>query len=337
MAQFPRPLEHQGIETKDDETLRREAQEYLVASPELQLIAELIATLRTLSLPWWSPDVLRSSFTAPLRFAWYKARPDLRQRITSSLTGLAAKTARKAPHALQAELVDSALNEGDVSSVTFEEVFDPRDLAIYGSAEQYWRLFREKMPWDDDAQIHQELIAALLRALMEEKSTAYPGLQRKPILSALDVRTAIDSRIWHARLPVEVRAAIDDVRLQKERAMPEVPSRASDDLAIATAEIIAKHIPLRDLSAIFAAAEVSMGISGADGVDQPQRATSRPRGTSPPPLRKGAMPTATPPEAKPSPRQSVSTEQALSDVELIVVDDEEAPDSEDETRLFTVK
>src|SRR5690349_7110830 len=115
MAQAVRPLDHQDPDRKTDETLRNEARAHPAATPSLQLVAELLTRLRVLELPWWTPEMRRERWTATERMRWYRARPDLRQRITSALTGLAPKAARKKTPDFQGSLLDSVIDEGDVS------------------------------------------------------------------------------------------------------------------------------------------------------------------------------------------------------------------------------
>lgn len=253
-----RPLLHVDGEKKDDETLRAEARAHLADSPSLQLVAELLQRLRAADLPFWLPEGLRSRWNAAERMRWFRQRPDIRQRITTGLTGLAPKAARKKMAEFQAALIDSVIDEGDVPVRAFEESFEPADVAVYGSAAAFWHGFRELFPWRDDAPVHQEFIAWLLKALLADASSI-AGMGRVPILTAWDLRTAIDGRVWHTKIPIEVRVAIDDARFSQERDRPGVPFHAQDDLAIAVPDIIAASVPLRDLAGVFDAAERAMG------------------------------------------------------------------------------
>jgi hypothetical protein len=274
-----RPLQHVDAEKKDDDTLRAEARSHLAESPSLQLVAELLAKLRTIDLPFWSPQILRDRWSASERMRWLRQRPDLRQKITTGLTGLAPKAARKKMPDFQAALVDSVVDEGDVPVRAFEDSFEPADLAVYGPAAAYWFAMRELFPWQDDRPAHQELVAWLLKALLTDASSV-PGLGRVPILTPWDLRTAIDGRVWHTRIPLETRVAIDDARLSQEHDRPGVPFHAQDDLAIAVPEVIAASVPLRDLAGVLLAAERAMGFD---------KESPRPRG-GPPELKPPAEP-----------------------------------------------
>lgn len=73
------------------------------------------------------------------------------------------------------------------------------------------------MPRDDDATPQQRLVGVLLRALLSDRCSLDATLARRPILTACNVRGAIDSGVWQSRIPLNLRAAMDDARLQWER------------------------------------------------------------------------------------------------------------------------
>jgi hypothetical protein len=136
-APMPTSLPNQPMQHDDDRTdaeLGAEAGAQLARSPSLQLVAELLGRLREMKLPWWTPQQLRAAYPAAERLSWLASRPDIRQRITTQLTGLAPRAARNKSPAFQAELIDSVVDEGDISVDDFEHAFDPVDLALYGPA-----------------------------------------------------------------------------------------------------------------------------------------------------------------------------------------------------------
>lgn len=259
-----RPLQHHDADKKDPETLAKEERSHIANEPALQLTAELLTKLRALDLPWWTPEKLRARWGAAERMRWYKDRWDLRQNITTELTGLAPKAARRKAPEFQAALIDSVLEEGDISIRSFEEAFEPMDLVVYGSASAVWHAFRESMPWEQDTPVHQELLAWLLKALLTDRSS-FPGLGRVPILTPWDVRTAINGKVWHTRIPLDVRVAIDDARFKQEKDKPSSPFHAESDLGIAIPEIIAGNVPLRELIPVLLVAERSMAFEAPKG------------------------------------------------------------------------
>lgn len=258
----PERLIHGGLDTSDTR-LAAEAGTHLAKFPALQLIAELLTRLREMQLPWWTPEHLRKAYGAQDRMLWLVDRPDVRQRVTTELTGLAPKAARKKSPEFQAELIDSVIDDGDISPAEFEASFDPLDLAVYGPTAELWRLFRRRMPWEDDATPHQDLIGWLIGALLADKS-ALDASPRTPILSAWSVRTAIDGRVWHSRLPLDVRVEIDEARLRREKDRPNEPFHAGHDLSHAPPALIAASIPLKDLVPVL---DVAGRVMGFDDVD----------------------------------------------------------------------
>ncbi len=258
-----RALSHAEVEERDDEALRREARNHLAQSPPLQVVAELITKLRSLELSWWTPASARAMWPASMRMRWLKQRPDLRQAITTKLTGLPPKAARRFWPDEQASLIDAVVDNGDIEVDALEEAFDPLDLVVYGPAGQFWREFRERMPWEESSPAHQKLAAWLIRALTADRSSV-DGIHRKPVLSALDVRSAIHSAVWQARIPFDLRVEIDQARIKHERTRPREPFTARHELVIATPERIAENIPLSDLALIIERAETAMGFDEVD-------------------------------------------------------------------------
>jgi hypothetical protein len=184
MFESSKPFVHADTNNTDDDTLEREARTHLAKSPHLQVVAELVAKLRTSNISWWSATFTRSQWRALPRMQWLAQRADIRQRVTSSLTGLPRKAARSKTPEFQAGLIDAVLDHGDVSGLEFEEAFSPQDLVIYGPAAEIWGQFRQRMPWGDDTEAHQKLVGWLFRILLSEKSTLDVDMLRKPVLTA---------------------------------------------------------------------------------------------------------------------------------------------------------
>lgn len=283
--------------TKPDERLVLEAAGHLSRSGPLGLMCELYARLREMQLPWWTAEQLREAYPASERLAWFQQRPDLRQRITTELTGLAPRAARNKSVEFQASLIDSVVDEGDISVETFESAFEPNELVVYGPADDIWGLFRQRMPWDDDSTPHQDLVGFLLNALVSDKNSL-DGTSRTPILTPLAVRMAIDGRVWHTRIPLDVRVAIDDARFARERDRPHEAYSVAQDLLVATPALIAASIPLRELLGVFDLAGSAMGF---DGTHRRRETRSRSAATA------GVAEPKTDPPGRPPPEESVSS------------------------------
>jgi hypothetical protein len=258
MFDSSKPLQHPDATHSDDETLERDARTHLSKQPHLQVMAELTAKLRASNFAWWSATFTRSQWRALPRMQWLAERPDIRQRITSALTGLPRKASRSKTPEFQASLIDAVLDHGDISGIEFEEAFTPQELVTYGPTSDMWGQFRQRMPWGDDSEAHQKFMGWLLRVLLSERSALEPDMLRKPVLTAWEVRTAIDPQVWQERIPLELRAAIDEARLKREKARPREPYCARHELQIATPELIAQNIPLADLLPVLHLAEQAM-------------------------------------------------------------------------------
>jgi hypothetical protein len=114
------------------------------------------------------------------------------------------------------------------------------------------------MPWTDESDAHQKLVGWLVRVLLSERSTLDPDMLRKPVLTAWEVRAAVDARVWQEHIPLDLRATIDEARLKREKARPREAYTARHELQIATPELIAQHLPLSDLLPVIQAAEQAM-------------------------------------------------------------------------------
>ena len=111
---------------------------------------------------------------------------------------------------------------------------------------------------DQDVPAHQELVAWLFEVFLASSSTVGEHA-RKPILTSLQLRTAIPGKVWHTRIPLEVRIAIDDLRFQREKTKPGEVFHAIHDLSVATPAIISANVPLRELTRVVDVAERMMG------------------------------------------------------------------------------
>jgi hypothetical protein len=265
MFDTPTSLRHPEASKVEDTALAHASRSHVANNPALQLIAELILKLRASRFSWWAPELLRGTWDATERMGWFQQRPDIRQRITHSLTGLAPKASRNKQSDFQAALIDSVVDDGDITIDQFENAFDAIELAAYAPAAEIWREFRECMPWDQDTPPNQELVGWLIDQLLASSSTI-EGMTRKPILTPHAIRTTIPGAIWHSKIPLEVRVAIDDLRFQRELAKPGEPFYAIHDLSVATPTIIAANIPLRVLLRVLDVAEKEMGLLSSHGL-----------------------------------------------------------------------
>jgi hypothetical protein len=280
-----KPLVHDDAEQSDDAS-RREARAWAAKCPQVQFIAELLATLRAADPAWWSPDVLTTLWPPLTRMRWLAQRADVRQRVTTTVTGLAKHAARGKSCEFQAELLEAVLAGGDVTTAAFDAAFDPFEIAIYGNAREIWTQFKDRMPWTSDTPANQKLVGHLLRILLAERHPVDAELTRRPILTACEMREAVDSVVWQSCIPIELRVAMDDARVRWEKARGKEPYHARHDFQIVTPEILPVHVSLIDLLGVFHAAERALRFDGEGRHDSAKFETahvSMPSSTAPSP------------------------------------------------------
>jgi hypothetical protein len=227
----------------------------LAESPAKQLVAELLERLRSSSLSWWTPADLRTAFPAKERLKWLEEESALRGHLTNVLTGLFPNAALAKSSQLQAELIDAAIDGGDTTVQAFENAFEPHVLATHGAEARYWRTFRKQLPWESNGKAEQKIVAFLIEQLLGDvKLSSY---QRRPILTPLDVRRAIDARVWTRHIPEELRAKIDSSRMDAEAKGR--PFGAAEELALVPPALLVQHVPIADLRGILDRAEEALG------------------------------------------------------------------------------
>ena len=245
----------------------------LAESPAKQLVAELLERLRNSSLSWWTPADLRTSFPAKERMKWLEEEPALRGHLTNVLTGLFPNASLAKSSQLQAELIDAAIDGGDSTVQAFENAFEPNVLAAHGAEARYWRTFRKQLPWESNGKAEQKIVAFLIEQLLGDVKLG--SYQRRPILTPLDVRRAIDARVWTRHLPEELRAKIDSSRMDAEAKGRSFG--AAEELGLVPPALLVQHVPLADLRGILDRAEeaLSFGRERATNGDAPKK--DRPR------------------------------------------------------------
>jgi len=227
----------------------------IAESPAKQLVAELLERLRSSSLSWWTPADLRTTFPAKDRMKWLEEESALRGHLTNVLTGLFPNAALAKSSQLQAELIDAAIDGGDSTVQAFENAFEPNVLAAHGSEARYWRTFRKQLPWESNGKAEQKIVAFLIEQLLGDVKLG--SYQRKPILTPLDVRRAIDARVWTRHLPEELRAKIDSARMDAEAKGRSFG--AAEELALVPPALLVQHVPLADLRGILDRTEEALG------------------------------------------------------------------------------
>lgn len=241
-----------------DEALAKAANDHLGKNPQLQVLTELLTKLRELKLPWWTPEQRREALTATDRMRLLVQRPDIRARIMMEVCKSPPKFARRGQPDAQASMLDEFLAE-DVSAEDFENAYAPYELVVYGDAAVLFYQFMDAMPFDNDIEVHQALIAAFIESCLNDKRE-HDKKKSPPVLTHWDVRTAIDPDVWQERIPRELRVAVDKARLDLEKAKPHEKFYARNELDIVGVGNVTKHIPLKLLTGIVEAAAKKMGL-----------------------------------------------------------------------------
>ncbi len=227
-----------------DNARAAEAETFLSEHPELQYVSTCIDLLRKANVDWFTSGQLRDAFPANVRMKWFVDRPDIRQRITTELTGLKAGAARKRSTERQAMDIDDAIGV-DCTVQEFDAAFQPDELAVYGDAGAIFKLLLERFPWETNDPLLRELVAMLLDALLE------PRGDKPQIMSHLQMRSALPEEHVQERIPLRVRVAVNRARLEHEAEHPSKPFTAEMELAIMTPVTIAAHLDLLEVYHVF--------------------------------------------------------------------------------------
>ncbi len=249
-------LVHKDPDVEDD-VLDHEADIALGKSPALQILAELLKELRELDLPWWTPEQRREALTATDRMRMLEQRPDIRQRIVTELTGLLPKAARRMAPDMQASLLDEVLEE-DRTSAEFEVAFKAEELVLYGDAANLFFSAMDALPLDQDTEEHRLVMEKFLNSCLRSDRD-FDNKKLQPIITHWDLRTALDYELWQAKIPLEVRAAVDKARLELEKAKPGERFSAKHEVEIVTVSKIVTHIPLVNFKNLIEVAAKKMG------------------------------------------------------------------------------
>jgi hypothetical protein len=252
-----------------DEALAKEAEVHLAKSATLQAMVQILEKQRkmllqsakedpTRQLGWLTLAELRKAFPATMRMQALSSRPDIRQRITTELTGLRPKASRGKNAEFQADLIDSTIDDGDIGLQEFEIAFDLKDLVTYMDVSSFWKFFMDESLAriiEENSSKEKELFAFLLDAFLQSRDPL------KPILTHLDVRAAIQGEIWQQRIPLGKRVAVDTARLAQERKTTSQAFTAKQEIDIVTLEVIVE-LDLSDLVPILRAAGKAMDLEG---------------------------------------------------------------------------
>ena len=264
-----------------DNRLAASADRHLSNNPEGQLVQLLLEWIAEEQPGWLTPNTQRDLWPTEIRFEWLLTRPDVRGRVVHAVTGISEGAARLLDPDVQIALVDAVLDNGDVPVETWAAAFAPHEIAAHAPPAAIHSEVRQCFPWQAPASPDRRDF--LLRWLEAVRSTGDGnGRSRAPILTALAFRSAMNTKAWQASVPLELRAAVDEARLQAERSG--VPFTAEEEMAIVATSVLVDHVPYVGLRPVLEAAERALAseldgfepsaVSDGGGGGEPQAAES---------------------------------------------------------------
>ena len=242
--------------TTADERLAAVADRHLTNNPEGQLIELLFTWIAEDRPAWLTPVDQRAIWPTEVRFEWLLARPDVRSRVVSTLTGISSGAARRLDPDVQIALVDAVVDNGDVTAEAWAAAFASHELAAHAPPGAVHPHIRTRFPWSepptDDS---RNFLYAWLEAVLSPGDGN--GRSRDPILTPLAFRAAIDPEAWQSHVPLPARAAVDAARIDAEQQGGQFT--ANDELGLVQLETLVEHLPHPALHAVVEAAERSLG------------------------------------------------------------------------------
>lgn len=258
------------VHTKDasDQVLAKEAAVHFGVTPYLQFLAEIFVAVR----PWLTTKALFRIFSVKTIMEALASRPDLRQELTTKLTGYKRIAARKKNPLEQTKLIEDALgNEEEPGDITLEDVekeIAPETWAVYIFGDQFWKAFSSEVLADivaANGEKEKEFITFFIEKALQERR--HEGRELKPILTHLDVADAMDpddTLKWQQRIPPEKLSEANRVRRAQERKTPRVPFTTKQEIGIIGIDVIVNSFDLTDFVPMVSAAGKSMGFDGEE-------------------------------------------------------------------------
>ncbi len=178
---------------------------------------------------------------------WFAERPDVRAHLVCEISGLKSEYAHGLSLDTQVQIVNAAVAGGAEAGPSFRRALTPEDLVLHGNVPAIWSHIREKFPWEEGSERNRDFAELFLALCLTAR-----------ILSPLDVRLAVDPGNWQTAIPPDIRAQVDRARLAQERDEPHAPFTTTQEFEIVTTKILATHLEMLDLLAIFDAARKSV-------------------------------------------------------------------------------
>ncbi len=270
-SSFPRPVHSAGA---TDDTLSKEAAQFIVGHPPLQILAGLITILREKYPSWYTPETMFRFSPVAERMCALESRPDIRQRLLVELTNAKPKTARKTPLEMQGGQVLIAIDAEDVSIKQYELAHEPMELALYLDAGALWRFIMNSLPWEANEEADKEIVALLISSLIDPSRIKTEWSPSGAILTPWDLMHGIDARVWNQHLPLDLRVKVHEAWVEATRDGSETVFAPKQVFEIVPPDVFMLHFKLTDLRKILELAEKRMGFEAPPPpVEEPEPPT----------------------------------------------------------------
>lgn len=271
MSSFPHPVHTANA---SDDMLSKEANQFVIDHPPLQILAGLITILREKNPSWYTPETMFRFSPVAERMRALEFRPDIRQRLLVELTNAKPKTARKTPLEMQGGQLLIAIEAEDVSIKEYELAHEPPELALYLDAGALWRFIMDSLPWEANEEADKEIVALLISSLIDPSRSKTEWSPSGAILTAWDLMRGIDARVWNQHLPLDLRVKIHEAWVEATRDGSETVFAPKQAFDIVPPEVFMQHFKLMDLRKILELAEKRMGFDAPPPpVEEPAPAT----------------------------------------------------------------
>lgn len=231
-------------------------------------------------IPELSPEMRRELLPAQVRMQALERRPDLRQTVVTTLTGVPKNTARNRMNLEdQIRLMNQVIDEHDRTARQFDVAFDAAALAIHMDGAVILNSLWEKFQWKQDSAERKGLVASFIESLLKIRSDEpEQPPELKPVLIPRDVLRVIGTELLLDRLPKDLQRRLFDAWLDMDE--KDEPFRPRHFLEIVALSELVKHIELADLKSVILLGIEKMGFAPEEKITAPREESSQ---ATPPP------------------------------------------------------
>lgn len=233
---------YQNILTKAGRQAQEDKDTY-TSTPTLRVLVELMADLRERKLPGWAYSDFCAFFPPEKVCQWFTRRPELRQELVTSMTGLKPELTAALASLVQAQLVGLALRiGGDEAAKDYVDTIDLSRLVVHGPAHEIWNTVAEVLKGQQENPAVRSVLGAFICACMKVHVQQQDGSDGDAIFTALDVLEAVQD-VWDEYLPLHVRKDVTVHRRAHERNPNKGRWTAAMEFEVVTWEVIEGCFP----------------------------------------------------------------------------------------------